>query len=322
VGSALQLLLAQPSSKKRVIGAVEAAALPAQIFFPLVPGALTSRDEETVNDLVEESVLRSSQPGGLRDALEVADKLNPDTRSAIVIAGRDARWTAGPAPRFVTDVIGVRVRPGSPAERSLEALASSSGGDYARATPNDVQAQVALFDARRRCERPIRKARIRAHRASDPNRVSTLATDLESGYELDASATTSKYTDYVDLVVTWTSPEETVKPYELTVSTLRPGKDLQTKFTAAEVHAAAGGQPITNNGISLTGGAGDTFIALRVDFRDEDRALSRLPQARIAYHNKHHYHFGGGNRPSHAYAAADSVRVYTQFFRAKQRPPG
>jgi hypothetical protein len=310
-GSALQLLLNHPSSKDRVIGAVEAAERPAESFLPLVPGDLTPKGQEVLQGFVDESVQRKTAAGDLRAALDVASDLNRDMRSAIVVAGPDAVWTPGPAPVVTTDVVGVGVTRGSSQDTMLRTLATASGGRYRRVGAAELQAQVARFDARRRCEDRVKTdVTVRRHRVNAPYSVSGAGTLVRSGYEIDATAETDEYTLFTDIVVTWTSPDVPIEPYELTVD--EEGGPHTARFTAEDVKDAMSGMHVGEDGISLKAVGGDTFTVLRVGFAGEDSQLP--PRATAAGHKKHRYHWGGGSRARGGAAAASAGPPFVDFF--------
>jgi hypothetical protein len=308
-GSALELLLNHPSSKDRVIGAVEAAERPAESFLPLVPGDLKPKGQTVLEGLVDESVQRVTAPGDLRTALDEARTLNRDMRSAIVVAGPDAILTPGPARAVTTDVVGVGVTRGSLQDTRLRTLATASGGRYRRVGAAELQAQVARFDARRRCEDRVKNVKVRRHRVNTPYRVSGSGTPVRSGYEIDATAETDRKTLFTDIVVTWTSPDVPIEPYELTVD--EEGGPHTARFTAEDVKDAMSGMHVGEDGISLKAVGGDTFTVLRVGFAGED---SLLPQATAAGHRRHRYHWGGGSRASGRASVARAGPPFVDFF--------
>jgi hypothetical protein len=299
-GSALQLLLALPSAQQRAIGAVEAAVRPADVFLPLLPSDLqTDAAVALVDDLVTESVRRVSRQGNLREALDAADRLNPEARSALVIAGKTASAGAPTTDGVATDVVGVGVASRSAAARRLRRLAT---GRYARVSPRDLQAQVALFDALRRCERPAR-ATVGGRRRTHPRRVSTLVTLVRPGYEFDASAR-FKGKSFAELVLTWDAPDVDVRAYELEIS--RENEPVTT-FTPGQVQEAIDGKTVTHGGVSVSGGGGRTFAVLRID----PEPYSSLAVA--AKRKKWKVNYGGGSR-SRSGGPSRPIRLYTQFF--------
>jgi hypothetical protein len=322
-GSALKLLLAQPSSDERVTGAVRAEPMPTG-FVPLVPGNLRSAKDATVlKRLADESVGTETPPGDLRAALDAAGGLLPrrSTRSAIVIAGPDAMSTPGPPP-LRTDVIGLGVTRGSPQEIMLRARAASSRGGYRRATVNQLQARVAEFDALRRCETLVKERvkEIDGRRITQPSRISTLETALQSDNEFEASATIDEGSDYADLVLSWTSPGVTVEPYEVTLTDITPDTEstgLTTTFTPANVEQAVGGMDVRTNAISLTGGDSATSVALRVGLQHDDEAGI----ATAAYHHRWRFRVSGGIESRHSAVAAQSGPLYIQFFEPEPESP-
>jgi len=306
--SALQLLVAHPSSEDRVIGAVEAAPRPAEVFLPLVPGDLPSEKEaDVVDGLIDEAARRATGAGDLGVALDKASELNPSMRSAIVIAGTDAISTSGPADGVPTDVIGVGVQPGSAQESSLRGLAAASGGRYRGVVANELQAQVARFDALRRCETQV-KATIERYRATTSQQGSGSGTVVPPGFEIEARATIDGERKFADLVQSWSSPDETVEPYDLTVREVG-GDDTETRFSGKQVATALSGTPVPVNGITLIGGGGETFATLRVEFDREHAG-----EATTARHRRHVINYGGGRVARGAADAAKPFRVYTQFF--------
>jgi hypothetical protein len=300
-GQALQLLIGQPASEQRVIGAVEAAALPAEVFTPLKPGKKPFESQgEVVQKLVRESVRKTSPAGDLRAALDVAAQQNRSTQSAIVVAGATARVGAGPPPGFDVDVVGVGVVTGSPQEAELRALAGPNGR-YASVRASEVQAQVALFDAQRRCENAL-PARIGDRAIRDPQRVSDLATTVRPGADYHGSAETLGDTALADLVLTWSSPDQDVELYDVSV---REEDREPTIFKAEDLRRALDGQTVCVNGIRLTGAHGSTFSTLRVGLGGEDAITAR--------HRPHKIRYRGGH-DGRAARASETVQLYGQFF--------
>jgi hypothetical protein len=308
---ALQLLIAHPSSQNRVIGAVEAGPRPAEAFPPLIPGDLRAEDEAGVVDgLIEEAVQRPTGAGDLRAALVAAKDRNRSMQTAIVVAGADAVSTTDPVPGLRANVIGVGVKPGSAQEGMLRGLATASRGRYRGVSADELQAQVARFDARLRCETRV-TAEVHSYpvTASD----SRSGTVVPPGYEIEAKATIGDERHFADLVQSWNSSQARVEPYDLTV-TEEGGANTKTKFSLEQVKSALTGKEVQQDGITLIGGPGDGFITLRIGFDREDQ----WEKAMTARHRRHVINYGGGHAARAAAVAARPLRVYTQFF---QPPP-
>ena len=221
-------------------------------------------------------------------------------------------WTPGPAPGLLTEVIGLDVTPGSPQESILRTLATTSGGGYRRATASQLQARVIRFDAQRRCERLVkgRVKEIDGRSITQLSRFSTVGTALQSGNEFEASAMLEQGTPYADLVLSWTSPDVTVEPYEVTVIDTKTNEE--TIFTSEQLERAVGGTVVRDveQGISLTGGDTETSVALRVGVQNDDDAGT----ATAAHHHPWRYRIRAGREPRHSAAAAQSGPLYVQFF--------
>jgi hypothetical protein len=277
------------------------------VFLPLVPGDLPSEAEaDVVDGLADEAAQRATGAGDLRVALDRAKKLNPSMQSAIVIAGTDAVST-GPVPGVRTDVIGVGVARGSVQEGVLRGLAAASGGSYRSVVANELQAQVARFDALRRCETQV-KTTVERYRVTSSQQDSPSGIVVPPGFEIEATATIGVERHFADLVQTWSSPDETVEPYDLTVSEVG-GAQTEAEFSSDQVEKALSGTRVVVNGITLIGGAGKTFTALRVGFDREHEGT-----ATTARHRRHVINYGGGHVSRGAAYAARPFRVYTQFF--------
>jgi hypothetical protein len=313
--SALQLLIEHPSSQDRVIGAVEAAPRPAELFPPFIPGDLRADDEAGVVDgLIDEAVERATGPGDLGAALAAAQDRNGSMRSAIVVAGTDAVSTADPVPGLRANVIGVDIEPGSAQEGRLRGLATASGGRYRGIPADELQAQVARFDARLRCEKRVTAA-VRSYRGSASQRASGSGIVLQPGSEIEARAEIGDHRHFADLVQSWNSSQESVKPYDLTV-TEEGGANTETKFSVEQVKSALTGKEVQEHGITLIGGAGEGFIALRIGFDREDQ----WEKAMTARHYHHRVNIGRGHAARNAAVAGRPLRVYTQFFQPPADP--
>jgi hypothetical protein len=310
---ALQFLVAHPSSQNRVIGAVEAAPRPAEVFPPLIPGDLRADDEAGVVDgLIDEAVQRPTGAGDLRAALVAAKDRNQSMQTAIVVAGADAVSTADPVPGLRANVIGVGIEPGSAQEGMLRGLAAASRGRYRGVSADELQAQVARFDARLRCETRV-KADVDTYPVTASEQASRSGTVVPRGYEIEAEATIGENRHFADLVQSWNSSQERVKPYDLTV-TEEGGANTETRFSSDDVKRALTGKEVQEKGITLIGGAGEGFITLRIGFDREDQ----WEKAMASRHHSRRVNFGGGHAARNAAVAARPLRVYTQFF---QPPP-
>jgi hypothetical protein len=312
-GGALELLLGHPGAANRELAAVEAARRPGDVFLPLRPAELDSqRKLELVDDLIDESLRRTYEPGDARAALREVEQRSPDTASAIVVAGPETSWSGGPAPEFVTDV--VRVGPASAQDAALRSLAETSGGSFERVGQNALQAQVAHYDALQHCESPVTPIIDGTRR--NPFEMSELATPLVPGYDLNAHAVSPEDTPYVDMVLTWTSADTELQPEVLAVEELDDG-DGNARFGPRDLLRAATGETVERDNIRLTGSAGETFVVLRVDFRHEDEN-GEAPQAMAARHRRHRIHYGG-SRAYGALAAGGAEQAYVQFFARRAR---
>ena len=80
--------------------------------------------------------------------------------------------------------------------------------------------------------------------------------------------------------------------------------------------SALAGKEVQKNGITLIGGAGEGFIALRIGFDREDQ----WEKAMTARHRRHRINYGGGHAAAAAAVAARPLRVYTQFFQPPLPP--
>ena len=312
-GNALELLLRQPSARGRAIGAFEAAPMPAEAIAPLVQGRVTSGPKAAIlAGLVDEAIGTVTGPGDLRVAVDAASSRLPSAplRSAIVVAGGDAFSTPDPDPVLRTDVIGLGVTPGSPRESMLRGLATASGGRYRRANVDQVQARVAKFDAKRRCEKLV-------HGQVDQI-GGRRTTALQGEEEFAASATITDGTGYADVVLSSSSPAVTVEPYDVTLTNLESG--VETTFSQADVNRAVDGAEVADdvgNGISLVGAETDTSVALRVGLQDDDQ-----PElARAAYHHPYRWRIRYGSEPRRGAVASQAGALYTQFFAPRLRGP-
>jgi hypothetical protein len=92
--------------------------------------------------------------------------------------------------------------------------------------------------------------------------------------------------------------------------------NVTTTFSEEEVEQALARDPVTKNDITLRGGEGDTFTALRVDFSEEDEHAPRDIGAFASSHRRHRLYYRGGNRSAYR-AAAVQARVYPQFFQPR-----
>jgi hypothetical protein len=318
-GNALKQLTTHASSDERVLGAVAAAPEPAEVFSPLIPGTLKSeRAAGVLDDLVDESLHRPVPDGDLRQAVAIAanDLPRSPKKSAIVVAGPDSIVEPGPAPGVRTDVVGVNVESGSSEEIMLSDLAAASRGLYRRVSVDRLQAQVARFDARRRCEELVQDR--------PPTIVNTKPAGAHAAqageYEFDESAVIGAGKSYADLVQTWTSVDATVELDEVIVREIRPdAPDKVTRFSPEQVGEALGGKQVEVNGITLIGGQGSTFMTLRVGFQHEHDPLSAQPSK----HNEKKVHgHGRGKSRGGAAAARDpgTARpdpLYAQFFQPR-----
>jgi len=274
-----------------------------------------------LRQLVRRSLPTARRAGDLRFALEAAIEQLPPAfrRSAIVIAGRNAMSTPGLLPDLPIDVIGVEVAPGLPPESMLRGVATASGGTYRRATVDQLQARVARFDAERRCADLVHGEveQIGGRGITEQKRISSFGTALQTDDEIDAEATIEAQRSYADVVLSWTMPEVTVEPYEVIVSDLDNGE--VTTFTEEDVERAVGGTQIGNDstGITLDGGDTQTSVALRLGFQHEDEAAG---EAMAARHHRHRVRIGGGTKPRHSAAAAQSGPLYVQFFAPEADP--
>jgi hypothetical protein len=282
------------------------------VFPPLIPGDLRAEDEAGVVDgLIDEAVQRATDAGDLRAALVAAKDRNRSMQTAIVIAGTDAVSTADPVPGLRANVIGVGIEPGSAQEGMLGGLATASGGRYRGVSADELQAQVARFDARLRCEKRV-TAEVHLYPGTASQQAPRSGKLLRPGSEIEATAAIGDHRHFADLVQTWNSTQESVEPYDLTVH--EDGGGATTSFSSKEVERALTGRQVQEKGITLIGGAGEGFIALRIGFDREDQ----WERAMTARHRRHRINYGGGHAARGAAVAARPLRVYTQFF---QPPP-
>src|SRR4051812_12827676 len=301
---ALELLAAPSGNRERVIGAFEAAQRPAQVLLPFEPEREMAL---RVRGLADESVRAVSAAGDLGQALQVSQSLNPSARYAIVVSGPDATVAQAPPGGLGVDVVGVGVDAGSPQELALRRLAEA-GGHYERVPAGAVQAQVAYFDAYRRCQHALPSSTKINGAESNPADVPALAIPVRSGGDFDAYAFSPKDTNWVDLDLTWTDPDAVdVETYKIEVEVEHLGT---TTFDEDDLNRALGGETVCQNGIRLMGSAGDTFATFRLDFGGEDNTVD----ATISRHWGRYVHASGGVDPPHARASQAEADVYPQFF--------
>jgi len=290
-GEALEMLLEHPSAEQRIVGAVEAAERPAQVFTPFVPGDLTDRGIRIADRLVDESVQRTAAPGDLTDAVATARRINREMLSALVVAGPDAIADPARPPDVPVDIVGVGIPATSQLNATLHDFAAASGGRYRPVPANRLQRSVARFDARRRCETP----------PSEVQRSSSTETEEQ---EFEATATIDEDRLFADVVITWEPGATPLEPYEVKVDEV-DGNDGDATFDADDVEKAIDEGSVPQGNLTLVAGTGATFFEFRVDFSDEPEPPT-APTARAATHRRHRIYVGGGSR--------SPVDVHVQFF--------
>jgi hypothetical protein len=139
-------------------------------------------------------------------------------------------------------VIGVGVKPGSAQEGMLRGLATASRGRYRGVSADELQAQVARFDARLRCETRV-TAEVHSYPVTASEQASRSGTVVPRGYEIEATATIGEERHFTDLVQSWNSSQASVEPYDLTV-TEEDGADIETPFSRDEVERALTGKEV------------------------------------------------------------------------------
>ncbi len=307
-GDALQLLLDQPANRARLVGAVEMASQPREIFSPVRFKLARDEQQSVVEKLVRRTVGRGAAGAGadLAAGLGGALELNARARSALVVAG-DATTSAAAPEGLKVDVLAVDVARGSAAEQRLRAVAAGSdGGSFRAITAEEVQAATALVDAPQRCQRALR-ADLGGRRRVDPGDLERVGEELDG--KLDAEATVGRGEHFVDYVMSWTDNSATLQPRRIVVQE-RGRPDVA--FTRRQVARAIRGVTVhpSGSGVTIRGIRGNASVTLRIRFLGIDVAGARVARpGRVKRVKVRHRRYGGGR----AYGAA-AVRAYQQFF--------